>query len=140
MDLPIERIKKLFHKDKRKSDRLALPITLYYTVDRESASPRWTGPIFTNDVSGGGLHFFTKEKMKNGDILSLKLQLPGMSDAIRVNAEVVWCRKDSPLAKDEYAVGVEFSKMKNEDRQKYVNFICEKILTTYLSAEGLIKP
>jgi len=139
MGLGIEKIKKLFTKDNRRTERLVLPITMHYSTQNPPTESSWIGPIQTGDVGGGGLRFITDKKFKKGTELILRLQLPHHADPITVQAEVVWLDKTVKDREPAYSIGVEFRKINAEDRQEYVNFICDKILTNYLTAEGLVK-
>ncbi|MBN2483166.1 MAG: PilZ domain-containing protein [Candidatus Omnitrophica bacterium] len=139
MVLGIEKIKKLFIKDKRRSERLILPVTIDYSLKNPPTESSWTGPITTDDIGGGGLRFNAATKFKKGALLNLRIHLPHRVDPMYVQSEVVWYAKSGEDEKTPYFIGVEFRKMKADDRREYVNFICDKILTNYLTSEGLIK-
>lgn len=131
MSLKIEKIKTLLLKDKRKTERLFLPIKVFYSEPGES---KWRGPIPIEDIGGGGLKLKDKKRIKRNTELNLKINLPDESKPILLKGEVVWCKRGTP--KNAYSMGVKFHKMNCEDRKKYVSYICKKILFEYLSNEG----
>ena len=143
MSLSLLRIKKLLSEDKRKANRLALPIKIFYLLPNETKK---IGPVTIVDIGGGGVRFQSKERIKKDTVIDLKIYLPHRSSPVAVKAEVIWCKKvPSPKKKraktsrDIYGIGVRFRKMNYKNRREFVGFICENILSIHLTRSGRIK-
>ncbi len=87
---------------------------------------------FTRDISGGGLMFETDRNIPAGSELELEIYQPSNSGkriifSVHVIAKVAWIKGIAKDAFEEgenrYQVGVEFSEIKEEDRQRIVNFV-----------------
>jgi len=87
---------------------------------------------FTRDISGGGLMFETDRDIPAGSELELEIYQPSTSGkniifSVHVFAKVAWTRGIAKEAFEEgenrYQVGVEFSEIKEEDKQRIVNFV-----------------
>ena len=87
---------------------------------------------FTREISGGGLMFETDRDIPAGSELELEIYQPSNSGkriifSVHVIAKVAWTRgieKDAfEEGENRYQVGVEFSEIKEEDRQRIVNFV-----------------
>ena len=87
---------------------------------------------FTRDICGGGLMFETDRNIPAGSELELEIYQPSDSGkriifSVHVIAKVAWTRgieKDAfEEGENRYQVGVEFSEIKEEDRQRIVNFV-----------------
>lgn len=121
-------VKEFFLKDKRKSDRLALPVKMAYTVLPEN---KWSKPILIEDISGHGIKFIHTHAMDLGRELNLKIILPetDANKPIFVNASIVWCK---PAKRGAYQIGVNFNKMEPEDRKRFVQYMSDKLLVAHL--------
>ena len=87
---------------------------------------------FTRDISGGGLMFETDSNIPAGSELELEIYQPSDSGkriifSVHIIAKVAWTRAIEKDAFEEgenrYQVGVEFSEIKEEDRQRIANFV-----------------
>jgi type IV pilus assembly protein PilZ len=89
----VERFKKMLDKasdfSSRKETRVLQTLSLTYK-DKKSFVKAYTG-----DLSGGGLFIITENPLQQGEQFLLKLQLPGLSDSVKVKSEVAWTRKKS---------------------------------------------
>jgi len=88
--------------------------------------------VFTRDISGGGLMFETDLDIPAGSELELEIYQPSDKDkevffSIHTVARVAWIKgieKDSfEEGENRHQVGVEFSEIKEEDRQRIINFV-----------------
>jgi len=80
-------------------------------------------PVEVN-ISESGIGFITKEKVRKGEILELKILLPVFPLAIiKVWGKVV--RKTS-LSKGGYRIGIQYINIKEEDQDKIVHYIFKK--------------
>ncbi len=135
MNLELAEIKKLLTQDQRRSERLNLPIKIFYCLPPDS---RWIGPIAIDDIGGHGLKFKIPERLTKNTELNLKISLPDDSNPIIVKGLVMWSKK-TPEKQNIYEIGIKFRKMNYQDRQKYVKYICSNILLKYLDNTGKIK-
>ncbi|MCP5007338.1 MAG: PilZ domain-containing protein [Planctomycetes bacterium] len=137
-----DKLKELLSQDSRRSERLTLPMYLFYSHLPETA---WIGPQSVVDVGGDGLRFQSEHSIAENSELQLKINLSKDPTPLIFKCKVVRCekylnQKPLPTAKNEdgYSIGVKFYKMAHTDRQKYVNFICGKILSSYLTEEDSV--
>lgn len=97
-----------------RDERITAQIQIHYA----------TGSVFlsdvTEDVSRGGVFLRTDERLEVGDVLRLKLKLPGDFFSVRVGGEVAWVRQDPP------GVGIRFT-FANERSQNRVQRIVDEL-------------
>lgn len=72
---------------------------------------------FTGNISKGGLFIRTEQPLKKGEQFLLKLQLPDLSETIKVKCEVMWAREQSETEKRPPGMGVKFYEMTKGDNQ-----------------------
>ena len=72
---------------------------------------------YTVDIGEGGLFIGTEHLLKEGEQFLLKLQLPGLSEPLKVKCEVVWTRKQSDTEERPPGMGVKFCEMSKKDLQ-----------------------
>lgn len=97
---------------KRAEPRFEKSLSLVYK-DREAFFRAYTG-----NVSTGGLYIKTENPLNPGDEIFLKLQLPGVSDALHIKCEVVWARPPAESRSDKPAgMGVKFIQISKKDHQ-----------------------
>lgn len=78
---------------------------------------------YTGNISEGGLFIRTERPLKEGEQFLLKLQLPGLSEPMKVNCEVAWVREQSDTEKTPSGMGVKFCKMTKQDNQILSQYI-----------------
>lgn len=132
-----ESSRSILAKDKRVSDRLMLPVTIYYCLPPDES---WNGPYAIDDISGHGLKFSTHNRIDNDKEIKLKLLIGREGHPIVVKGMVIWCKKntlhDTNLL-TYYEIGIKFSKMNHADRKHFVQYISEEILLKYLKSNGI---
>lgn len=74
-------------QDFRKHTRFALMMSAK-AVDENGR----TIPIIVTNIGQGGFGFTTKERVKAGEILTMRIALPGLGREIHIRARVVWTR------------------------------------------------
>ncbi len=84
---------------------------------------------YTGNVSTGGLFIGTDNPLNPGHQFLLKLQLPGVENALQIKCEVMWARKqeDNEPGKSP-GMGIKFSEISKGDYQ---------VLTQYLETANL---
>jgi uncharacterized protein (TIGR02266 family) len=106
----------------RKETRVQKSLSLTFK-DRQSFVKAYTG-----NISRGGLFVRTERPLKQGEQFLLKLQIPGLSQPIKVSCEVSWVTKESYTEKSPRGMGVKFCEMSKQDSQilnRYVQSIIE---------------
>ncbi|MFH1625632.1 MAG: TIGR02266 family protein [Pseudomonadota bacterium] len=89
----VKRFKKMIDKvsdfSSREETRILQTLSLTYK-DKQSLINAYAG-----NLSQGGLFIRTDNPLNEGDQFLLKLQLPGLSDAVKIKCEVAWTRRKS---------------------------------------------
>ena len=88
----------------------------------DNFSPRY---LILN-VSESGLHFITKDALKEGSGHSLRLQAPPLEEPIAAKAVVVWCRKSTEH--DAFRVGMSFTALSDGERLRLKGVLDNAIL------------
>ena len=120
----VERFKKMI-------DRVADPVSrreerVPKTLSLSFKNPQSFVNSYTDNISSGGLFIRTENPLKKDEPFLLNLQLPGLSDPMKIKAEVVWTREQTDDAKGKPpGMGVKFCEMSNKDNE---------ILKKYLAA------
>jgi CRP/FNR family cyclic AMP-dependent transcriptional regulator len=102
----------------RQTTRVRKSLSLTYKDDRAFIK------AFTGNVSSGGLFIRTENPLPQGEKFFLKLQLPDVSEPLKINCEVVWSRRKSEATDTRPpGMGVKFLEMSRQDSdvlQKYL--------------------
>jgi len=126
MDKKVKEIIRLLSQDKRKSERVDVAVIVYY---RYPGGLEWLGPFTSVNISGHGISFVQGQEIAKRSELELKIVLPqDPQRPIELRGDVVW----SSPADGRFRLGVRFFKMKEVDRRRFVSFICDTILNSYL--------
>lgn len=126
MAMRINDAREFLSEDKRKSERLALPVKILYSFP---PLEEWLGPLLVDDISGHGLKFTADSPIEKDSVFKLKILFP--DEAMRpivVEAQVYWCVEN----RQGYSIGVKFYQMNHTDHRRYVEYIGEKILLKHL--------
>lgn len=92
---------------------------------------------FTKDISAGGLMFETEREIPEASKLELEIYQPLARDkriifSIPVMAKIIWTRKiekdNFEVGENKYRIGIEFSEIREEDRQKITQYVEESTL------------
>ncbi len=86
----------------RQHERAEIAQTLRFYLGDETSPTFWTG--LARNVSNGGLFVNTFNLPPIGQIISVRFKLPGASEALMLQAQVVWTR-DEKVAADPNHVG-----------------------------------
>lgn len=115
--------------ERRKFPRLKDNIFILGAV---KANHAYEFKAFTRNIGGGGLMFETDRDIPAGSELELEIYQPSDSGknvifSVHVVAKAAWTKEIEKDAFEEgenrHQVGVEFSEIKEEDRQRIVNFV-----------------
>jgi len=84
----------------------------------------------TENIGGGGICVFLNKSLITFSPVSLKLELDdNVSSPIECLGKVVWCIQNKVLHQEKarFDVGIEFSNIKTEDRERIRKFIQERL-------------
>jgi hypothetical protein len=132
-------IQDFLSSDKRKHERLALPIAVFYALKAKAdeRSMAWMTPVEVVDIGGHGMKIRSPHTLTTGTVLDLKIDFSDGSSPIVFTGEVAWSSQcpDTKI----YCIGVKFYKMQHEDRKRFVSYMCENIIGACLDDEGQLK-
>jgi type IV pilus assembly protein PilZ len=81
---------------------------------------------YTENVSVGGLFIRTENPFEPGEQFVLKLQLPGLTDPMKIKCEVAWAaraRKQGEKTDVRHGMGVKFIETTNKDSQTLKQYL-----------------
>jgi len=94
----------------RQATRVQKSLSLTYKDDRAFIN------AYTGNVSSGGLFIRTDNPLPQGEQFFLKLQLPDVSEPLKINCEVFWSRRKSEATEARPSgMGVKFLEMSRQD-------------------------
>ncbi len=89
------------------------------------------------DISGGGLRFTSKEKLKKGDTITCLLELPLKEDAmLKLNGKVLLSEYN--IDENHYEIRIKFFKISNYDRETIIQYIFHEQRKRRQKEKGLI--
>ena len=96
----------------RKEERVEKTLSLKFKT------PQSFKEAYTANISTGGLFIRTQNPLKTGEQFLLKMQMPGLSELMKIKCEVAWARKAAGDAEGKPAgMGVKFIGMPEKDNQ-----------------------
>jgi len=118
----VERFKKMLDRandfSSRREDRIQKTLSLSFKSQQSFIN------AYTGNVSSGGLFIRTDKPLPQGDRFLLKLQLPGLSEPMKIKCEVRWARKqeDDTQGKPP-GMGVKFAEMTKKDNEIFKKYL-----------------
>ncbi len=107
----------------REEQRIKKTLSLSYK-DQESFVS-----AYSSSISKGGLFIKTSNPLPEGESFILKLKLPGLADALKINCVVVWVNQDETRTDMPVGMGLRFVDMDKNERlilDKYIDSIIDK--------------
>ena len=107
----------------REDQRVKKTLSLSYK-DQESFVS-----AYTSNIGKGGLFIKTSNPLPEGESFILKLKLPGLVEALKINCIVVWVNKDESRTDMPVGMGLRFVDMDRNERiilDKYIGSIQDK--------------
>ncbi len=117
--------------DRRKADRLSLPVRVSYRIKRD-ANLDLTGNTTASDLSGGGLRLLMSEEIPLNTPCELSIYLPAEQHPFTASGIITWCKRRSERDAATFEIGVTFTMMHRAERERYYQFICDQLLDHYL--------
>ncbi len=78
-------------------------------------------------LSSGGLHISFNDDVDVQNWVALEFQLPSGGAPIRVMAQVAWYQRGVSGGGSFYDVGLEFTEIRPEDRQRILDFVAREL-------------
>ena len=110
---------------KREFVRLKLNVRVDWKKIIETSDAVGKFPDTTRDISAGGLCLNMNEELTIGDRLQIRMELPSKK-IIDAQGKVVWVSEfgiDSRGEKKTYDTGIEFTAIRDEDREEINKFV-----------------
>jgi hypothetical protein len=79
--------------------------------------------MMTCDVNVMGIKFSSPVRLKQGEVLEMKIVLFFHLPSIIARGRVVWCRKKALFGKFRYEGGIEFIQLSEKDKRTFQKFI-----------------
>ncbi len=111
------------HFTSREEQRIKKTLSLSYK-DRDSFVNAYTA-----NISKGGLFIKTSNPLVEGESFILKLKLPGIEDAFKINCIVAWVNKDESRKDLPVGMGLKFVDMGKNDKlilDRYIGSILDR--------------
>ena len=80
---------------------------------------------YSTNISSGGLFIMTEKPFPNGEKFLLNLQLPDITEPLKINCEVVWTREQGDDDRKPPGMGVKFVEMSKNDNQMLKKYLKE---------------
>lgn len=110
--------------ERRKFLRLEEPINITYTVSESSK----TYNTATKDLSVDGLRFETRDRaIAESSVIELRLDIPGAANPIHAEGKIVWKKKLSLEDSASFDVGLEFTKIEEDNKNTFLKCLCDSI-------------
>ncbi len=106
--------------EKRKAQRIYLPLNLEYIPKHDPQNPI---KIELKNISGRGIAAVLPRKFDKNDRVDLLIYLPEKSEPIKASCMVVWNKE---IDKEKFLTG--FKIFRADDYHGLIQFLCDKIL------------
>lgn len=110
-------------EERRKYIRLSAPIGLSYVVSGKDK----IGRTVSKDISPVGVRLETGQKIDPGTTLKLTLELPKMPNPVHAQGKVVWVKRVSSVDASPYEIGVEFTRIEEDNKNTFLKYLCDVI-------------
>lgn len=112
--------------ERRRFVRLDTPIMVSYILPKADTILHTS----TKNISADGMRLQTFEKsIKEADIITLNLHIPGAVNPVHAQGTVVWKKRISLEDGAPYDVGIEFSGIEEDNKNTFLRFLCDLMYT-----------
>jgi len=110
--------------ERRKYIRLRAPVAVTYTIG--------SGPMVyktvSKDISADGIRIEASGRsLKEGDVVELKLDIPGAQNPVHMKGKVVWKKRSSLADGAPFEVGIAFTEIEEDNKNTFLRFLCDII-------------
>lgn len=81
----------------------------------------------TKDISNGGAGIFISEELVLNSLLDLTLEIPDKFRPISTQGKIIWQKKLEIEDTFPFATGIQFSQLKDEDKEKIFLYVRENL-------------
>lgn len=110
-------------EERRKYIRLEVPIQLRYIIEGDSTRK----DVTTKDLSCDGLRFICSDEISAGSGIEMNLMIPEAANPVHAKGKVVWVKRLTLEDSSPYEVGVEFSKIEEDNKNTFLKYLCDLI-------------
>tara|TARA_Y100000031_G_C8086365_1_gene322085 strand:- start:347 stop:703 length:357 start_codon:yes stop_codon:yes gene_type:complete len=109
-------------REKRRFIRFDISVKVNYTTLKE---PKTEKVGITKNISAGGLHLSTEEKLETGTKLELKFIIPEALNPAHLKGTVLWSKEADDDKKPVYTSGIEFISIEEDNKNTFLKFLCD---------------
>lgn len=109
-------------REKRRFIRFDIALKVNYYIQRE---PKIEKTGITKDVSAGGMHILTEEKLETGSKVELKVIIPEALNPAHLAGIVLWAMEATGEKKPSYSAGIEFADIEEDNKNTFLKFLCD---------------
>ena len=110
-------------QERRRYIRLTTPINIKYIIRGKDKVLK----AVSKDVSAVGVRFETAEQIKPKTTLELTLEVPKALNPVHAQGKIIWSRKASLEDGAPYDIGVEFTRIEEDNKNTFLKFLCDLI-------------
>jgi c-di-GMP-binding flagellar brake protein YcgR len=80
------------------------------------------------NISGGGIKLITEEKLSEGDLLKLKIELSDSfgKTVVETTGEIIWIQEKEVGKIKKYEVGIAYRDISENERKKIISYVFRK--------------
>lgn len=128
-----EDAKKITTKERRKAQRLNIPIQVKYKL---LPRKRVLQQTFCQDISGKGARLILDSPLKKGDRLKTLLYFPEDSRPVTAFSKIIWCKRNAARKKKAgFETGMQYIRIDPKDRERFVFLFCEMMINYFLQGK-----
>lgn len=123
-------------RDKRKTQRLAIPLRVRYRVisGRNKKNP-WQETMIC-DISGGGMRLQLDYPVEKGSRVDMRIYFPDDPKPVDAIAKSIWCRrKKANKKKISFDIGLQYAGLKEEDRERFIMLFCGMMVDYFVLSD-----
>lgn len=110
-------------EERRRYLRLNISIQMEYILPNSNKRH----VVTTKDISAVGLKFTSTEQLEQGTSLEITLRLPNTQNPVHITGRVAWITKESLEDNAPSAIGIEFVKIEEDNKNTFLKYLCDLI-------------
>lgn len=115
-------------KERRKSDRLNIPLVIEHSSFRKKAAIK----TFSSDISGSGMRLSLQHRMERDEKLKILIHFPGDKRPVTAFSKVIWCSPKGAGKTKIFDTGIKHFKIAPKDRNRFVFLFCELMINYFM--------
>ena len=110
-------------EERRRYIRLEAPIDIRYVVEGKDRVLR----TVTKNISALGTRLSIPEEVGAKTSLEITMDLPNTPNPVHIKGQVVWVKRLSLKDGSSYDIGIEFTKIEEDNKNTFLKFLCDLI-------------